>query len=140
MRTQEEILKRIDDRKKSDFFGFEWPEYINHLIFDNAKPFYNERNLEDAEKSHKIETLEETKEKAVDYMSFAWEKANNCRGISASRSLSHYAAWMWLLGYDDLDEKLEDYQYYGKDELVFICDELGIDHSVYDDGVRVNTG
>lgn len=72
----------------------------------------------------------------LDYMSFAFEKANNFRGISASRSMSHYSAWTWLIG-DDFGNLL-DYEYYGKDNLVEICEKYGWDHSQWDDGVRLN--
>lgn len=72
----------------------------------------------------------------LDYMEFAWDKANNGRGISAMRSMHHYMAWTWMLG-DDLGNLL-DYQYYGKDNLVKICKHYGWDHAKWDDGVRRN--
>ena len=50
--------------------------------------------------------------------------------------MCHYMAWVWLAG-DDLGD-LTDYQYYGKDNLVKICDHYGWDSSQWDDGERTN--
>ena len=73
-------------------------------------------------------------------MEFAWDKANNCRGISASRSIDHYSVWIWLLGDEDKLSDIRDYEYYGKPQLVEICELYGWDHSKWDDGVRTNVG
>lgn len=135
MRTQEEILKRISGRKKRDILGFEWTEYVGSLTFENAKEFLKD---DVQENDWKVETIEELKRRAIDYMDFAWEKANGCRGISAGRSLSHYVAWLWLLGEDDFDN-IEDYQWYGKDELTKICEYFGLDSKKWDDGIRSNS-
>src|SRR5690606_39412432 len=70
------------------------------------------------------------------YMPFAWEKANNMRGLSANRSMAHYTSWTWLAG-DDLGDLL-DYEFYGKDHLVRICEHYDWDHSRWDDGKRSN--
>lgn len=70
----------------------------------------------------------------IGYMPFAWDKANNGRGFSASRSMSHYQAWIWLAG-DDIGD-LSEYDSYGKDNLVKICKHYGWDHSQWDNGVR----
>ena len=69
-----------------------------------------------------------------EYMPFAWDKANNCRGLSADRSVSHMKAWLWLLG-DDLGEKLDGiYCFYGKPCLRVICEKYGWDWRQWDDG------
>ena len=39
MRTQEEILKRIDEIKEDDFFGTETSDLIEYLEYKNAKQF-----------------------------------------------------------------------------------------------------
>jgi hypothetical protein len=71
-------------------------------------------------------------------MDFAWEKANNCRGLSAMRTMTHYKAWLWLLGQDGFDD-LENYSHYGKDNLVRICKFFDLDPKKWDDGRRVNS-
>ena len=73
----------------------------------------------------------------LEYMPFAWKKANDGRGLSAARSMSHFAAWTWLAG-DDLGD-LTEYEFYGKDNLVRICEHYGWDPKKWDDGRRVNS-
>ena len=139
MRTQEEIVKRIKERKKNDMFGWEIGEYIDCLDYEQAKPFLRKEVEKEDWKPERINPIKEIK----DYMPFAWEKANGCRGISASRSLRHMAAWLWLDGKDEFLKKwndLRDYEYYGKPQLIAICELYGIDWKQSDDGVRTNVG
>jgi hypothetical protein len=75
----------------------------------------------------------------AEYMPFAWQKANDCRGLSAMRSMMHFRAWTWLAGDDLPDALFEDYGFYGKDVLVRLCELYGWDHRQWDDGRRVNT-
>jgi len=44
----------------------------------------------------------------------------------------HLVAWLWLDG-KDWAEEIEDYEYYGKPQLVRICEEYGIDWRALDD-------
>ena len=84
MRTQQEILDRIKKRKDKDVFGFEWPYYAGALTFENVKPFLKDGVTED---DWDQDTEEGIKKQAIEYMEFAWEKANDCRGLSAGRSI-----------------------------------------------------
>lgn len=140
MRKQEEIIGRIRERKELDIFGFEWHEYVNALTQQSAISLSDEIFKEDADFSDWKQTLacdNDIRKTAIEYMAFAWDKANGFRGISATRSMAHYVAWLWLLGEDQF-EGIEDYQFYGKDQLVRICEFLGLDASQWDDGVRFN--
>ena len=139
MRTQEEIVKRIDERKKYDMFGWEIGEYIDCLDYEHGKPFLKKEVEKKDWKPRRINPIKEIK----DYMPFAWEKANGCRGISAGRSLMHLTAWLWLDGQDEFLKKwnnLREYEYYGKPQLIAICELYGIDWKQFDDGVRTNVG
>jgi hypothetical protein len=135
MRTHDEIIQRIKERKDEDWFGFEWPYYLEVLPFDKAMQFLKKDAAADG---WVVKTEQQIKEAAIDYMPFAWGKANNCRGISAGRSISHYTAWLWLLGVPWADELLEEYEYYGKPQLERICEYLGLDSKKWDDGIRSN--
>ena len=137
MRTAKEILQRIEEVKNRDFFGFELSDLLARLSFDEAKPLLNPGATKDDWPEPLPRDRESILKEMFDYMPFAWGKAKNCRGISASRSMSHYNAWAWLAG-DDLGDLL-NYQYYGKDNLVKICEYYGWDYSEWDDGVRVNS-
>lgn len=139
MRTQEEILKRFYERRKGDLLGFETDEYLPYLDYEHVKPFLKKGTEEKDWKQEKMTPVEKIK----DYMQFAWGKANDCRGISAGRSLKHMLAWLWLDGQDRFLKKwndLEDYECYGKPELTAICELYGINWKQWDDGVRINVG
>ena len=34
--------------------------------------------------------------KIKEYLPFTWEKANNCRGLSAMRSMQHFRNWFYM--------------------------------------------
>lgn len=75
-----------------------------------------------------------------DYLPFAWEKANDCRGISAGRSLDHIRTWLWLADFDDLAEKhFGDYSHYGKRQLLIASLLVDFDWRKHDDGNWVNS-
>ena len=135
MRNDKEIIDRINERKNSDYFGFECSDLVSRLPFSLAKQFLIEGAVESEWEISPRDKESILKEMLV-YMPFAFEKANNERGLSASRSMSHYQAWVWLAG-DDLGDLLE-YEFYGKDNLVMICKHYGWDASQWDDGVRNN--
>lgn len=139
MRTQDEIVARYHARKMHDMFGFEVGEYIDYLDYEHAQPFLKD-GVTKEEWEQSLSETESPAERIKNYMEFAFEKANNFRGISAARSLMHMIAWLWLDGQDEFlaQHNLEEYEFYGKDHLVAICKLYGIDHTQYDDGVRQN--
>ena len=134
-RTDDEIISRINVVADRDFFGFEVSDLVVRLEYEKAKQFIPTDVIQ---KDWEVVSREPADVISMmrNYMSFAWEKANDCRGLSAGRSLSHYSAWIWLAG-DDLGNLL-DYEFYGKDKLVLICNYYGWDSSECDDGVRTN--
>ncbi len=135
MKTVEEIVVRITELEQgnTDFLGFQRSDLIDYLPFDLAKPYLRDGVTSDQWKAAPL-TEEAVKESMLDYMEFAWGKANNCRGISAGRSVAHYEAWLWVLE-DDLGQALEGiYEYYGKPCLRAICEKYGWDWKQWDDG------
>ena len=140
MRTQSEIVERIEKVREMDILGFETSEYPPYLDFEHARPYLKEGTTEKDWASHPELTDEAVKAEMRDYIEFAWKKANGFRGISAGRSIGHYRAWFWLLGEAEAETELseENYEFYGKDQLVWITEWLGLDPEKYDDGVRLN--
>ena len=132
-RTDDEIISRINVVADRDFFGFEVSDLVVRLEYEKAKQFIPADVIQ---KDWEVVSREPADVISMmrDYMPFAWEKANDGRSLSAGRSLSHYSAWIWLAG-DDLGDLLE-YEFYGKDKLVLICNHYGWDSSEWDDGVR----
>lgn len=125
--TQDEIVARIHEQKDGDALGFEWHEYASALDADHADVFC--KDDADMSKWKQVYPDEAAVREAMrHYVPFAWEKANDCRGISSNRSISHYIAWCWLIGDREFSKELEDlydtrYQFYGKPLLVRICDK-----------------
>ena len=139
-RTQQEILDRIKAVKNDDIFGHQRGDLVDYLECDNAMPFISvDKVSKEQWRTVVVDNLKTPKEQMIAYMPFAFEKANGKRGLSASRSLEHYTAWLWLDGDEEIWPTLEDYENYGKDHLVTICKYLGIDPNQWDDGVRENS-
>lgn len=139
MRTQAEILNRlalIDSGKFMDPFGVWNGHLVMALPYEAALPFLTEGTT--SEEFNKIRTVNDGAiiAEMLDYMPFAWGKANDFRGLSAARTMDRYGAWLWLLNID-LGE-MRDYEFYGKPNLIRICDHFGWDASQWDDGVHTN--
>jgi len=134
MRTQEEIVKQIDERSSGDFLGFEVDEYILFLDYEHAKPLikkgttkkqWDEGTL-DGRGTPTDDALRATMRQ---YLDFAVEKIINHRGISADRSVGHYRAWFWLLGDDEMVEFIDDrdnYPQYGAPVIAEAHRRLGV--------------
>jgi hypothetical protein len=142
MRTPQEIKEQMLHWSKSDFIGVMRSDLLEFLPYEHAKILLKEGvTAEQWNEVYKAPTDETVKAKMIDYMEFAWTKANGCRGISAARSMQHYKVWTWLLGSEVYTRfhDLEDYEFYGKDNLVKLCEFLGLDAKQWDDGHRVNS-
>jgi hypothetical protein len=138
MRTQNEILERITELKSEDYFGFQRSDLTDFLKYENAKSFLKEDvTKQEWDKNKKILSKEVVLKEIREYMPFAWNKANNNRGLSADRSINHMLAWTWLMNdgfYDKLKKSyLNNYKYYGKPQLVLICEHYGLDWTSLDD-------
>ena len=82
---------------------------------------------------------ESVRAEMIEYLDFAWDKANDQRGLSAERSINHFEAWLWLLNNGSL-EQMENiaYRHYGKEKLIFVSELVGFDWESVDDGERVS--
>lgn len=130
-RSIEDIKEKI---KNSDsFFGFDKEVYIEFLDFENAKEFLSEeysKKVESGETEFKyVNDIHVAAQDFLDYMNFAWGKAQDERGLSASRSVAKLGAWLWMMGRNDLEEMINDddlYNPYGAPALIAVCKEMGI--------------
>lgn len=141
MKTQEDIMRDISILIEKDPFRWAIGDFFEFLTFEQAKStgLLDDKVTKEEWKEPDELTEEHVKRLMIDYMDFAWGKANNCRGLSAARSMDHYHNWLWLLGEDDFAESILEYEHYGKPQLRRICEYLGLDADKWDDGVRVNS-
>lgn len=97
VRTMEEVRARYADatRYSRDVLGF-GSEVLGVHLPEGWKPGH-----EDKHKEHPL-TEEYLRKAAKSYLDFAFEKAMDHRGISASRSVMKLREWMWLLGLDEV--------------------------------------
>lgn len=141
-RTDEEILARVETVKGDDWLVTKLGDLTGYLPWDKAKTFYKNGFVAKVD-AGEVEWTPVPRDRdsiigqIKEYMDFAWDKAKNCRGISAGRSMEHFSTWVWMAG-DDLGD-LECFDFYGKGNLVRICELYGIDHARWDDGIRVNS-
>lgn len=140
-KTSADIVERIkwlEDH--GDVFGAELQDLIVFLPFDDAKQFLVEGATREKWAEDLVAPTEHYVLKKIrEYLPFAWEKANGCRGLSAQRSVSHMRAWFWLLDSEAVD-RWPEFEYYGKPILV-ACSEhpmVGFDWRSHDDGEWTN--
>ena len=131
-RTQQEILNRIEEVEKDDFFGHQRGDLVDYLDYEHAKKFLKEGTTAEEWNEYQKEVMP-PREKMIDYLAFAWEKAYGERGLSAARSMDHYTSWLWLDGDEELHKTLALYTDYGKPQLEDICRYLGVDPSQYEE-------
>ena len=122
MKTLEEVKKFLEGDWKKIFPSDEFFGWIRESVSDFYPDIYK------LEHKNKCPTL--TKKNVIkamrDYVSFAWEKANDKRGISANRSIDHFKGWLWLLGDEEGIEYLKaNYAPYGKPGLAYVCKKYG---------------
>ena len=132
MRTDSEILERIEKVGSNDLFGVEKSNLIEALSFDAAKLFLKADYQVESERkgweNQRISTKDSLITTMNNYFEFAVEKAEHHRGLSASRSINHFKAWLWLLMDDDLvafAENDENHTNYGVPILNEISKKYG---------------
>jgi len=109
MKTSDEIIAHIErDVLTAKENGFSTERLMDLLSFSSyrVQTLYLGKTYT-KERSDEISiplTREAIIAKIVDYMPFAWEKANDERGLSAIRSIEHMKAWTWLLNDGTFEE------------------------------------
>ena len=139
VRSREELIARMKEEDPEDDFGFKKEALVGFIDYKGAIELakagvFNELSQEEVwNESLSLLTEEAILSEMREYMEFAWGKANNERGISASRSVQKFEAWMWLIGDDDGLQELSSVEYapYGKPKLNYISQRYGfpvLDH------------
>ncbi len=114
-RTQEQILERFNS--VGDIFSAQKEDLICYMTFENAKPFLDdEYALKVERKEEEREMLSDAEKEIVEYLDFAYEKAEGQRANSAMRSMLHFRTWIWLDDpefYDEIIDEIDNYTNYG---------------------------
>lgn len=127
MRTQKEIMERFE--KADDLFGTQKGDLIDYMTFENAKPYLQEKysaKVESGEEKWEMKT--DPKKEILDYLDFAYDKAEGERGLSAGRSMLHFKTWIWLddkLFYNEVIDLIDNYTNYGIPALDKISEHYG---------------
>lgn len=115
IRTQEEIKERFD--QADDLFGTQKGDLISYMTFENAKPYLKEEYVKQVESGEeKWEQSTDPKKEILEYLDFAYEKAEGERGLSAGRSMLHFKTWIWLESkefYNEIIDLIDNYTSYG---------------------------
>ena len=122
-RTHEEVIAFYLENKEHDLLGTMASELLSRLPFEKVKPFL--ANPENEKWEQGPRDRDSIVIEMREYMDFAWGKATGHRGISASRSIDHYRAWLWLIQGEQLLEGL-GYAQYGAPMLKAICEQYGL--------------
>lgn len=130
-RTEVELEAKLKEESKG-FMPFGMDPLFGIIPLKLAKPYLKEEaynKYESGEDTWETLTFEQVVKEFLEYMAFAWGKAFDKRGLSASRSIIKLSAWLWLLGRDDLVQIIDDddrYNPYGAPALIDVCTELNI--------------
>ena len=127
MRTSDEIVFRILLLEGADLLEFESSVLVGFLpenrLMDVSLSLKKEATWE-----HTPPTEEAVKKAMRAYFDFAMQKCKGERGISASRSISHYRAWVWLLKDEEALAFLNNmcnYPEYGRPMLEYLNERFG---------------
>lgn len=124
LRTQDEIVAKYEE-SRGKFLNFEGEVLLPYMDYEHARPYLKPDVTE--EEWGKLQTpltKEQVHTEMKDYMSFAWGKVEDHRGISAGRSVDKLSAYVWLLGDDTTLNRIEEagYAQYGAPKLAVICE------------------
>jgi hypothetical protein len=123
MKSQEELVDHIRSviAANRDPLGFKREAAFEFLTHEQIHIVCPEVDIARIEGERRPYTREAVLECMRTYMTFAWEKAHDERGISAGRSIEKFEVWVWMLGdYEQIDWR--KYAMYGKPILRQICE------------------
>lgn len=111
MKTQQEIAARARAVQPNDIFGFATGVLVFSLDFENAKEFLKPDATADEWPKGDARTETAIRKEAIEYLDFAWGKAKDHRGLSASRSVTKMVEYLWLLGLDEASQHVAEAPY-----------------------------
>jgi hypothetical protein len=132
LRSIDEIKEQIKENSKK-IIDFSNEVLYYYMPFEEVKKDFNDDFVKKVETGketwNQITDVKEAAQDFVDYMNFAWSKAMDQRGLSASRSIDKLSTWLWLMGRDDLVQIITDdslYNPYGAPALIEVSKRMKI--------------
>lgn len=137
MRTQEEILAQYNYNPSRTLFGFDREVLITYLDYDHARKFLKPEVTREQWEENCIDASDRDRiiNNMLEYLSFALEKAEDHRAISAVRSVEKLEAWLWMLEDDDgvaYFQRNDTYTNYGAPRLKWVRDKYSPDLPISD--------
>lgn len=132
--TSPEIAKRCADLREKDFYGFHTASLLAYLPHDYARPFIKV-DCTSYEWARDYPLSRPPLIVAKRLLPTAWERANARRALATYRCMEFFKALFWLAGYDeDFVENFDNYEFFGKPQLVLASEMLLYDWRKQDDG------
>lgn len=97
MKNIETIKQKMESVKDEDFLGFICGDLIDTLPFEDAKEYLKDGITKEEWEETRLKTDADVIKKMKGYIDFAYDKAENQRGLSANRSIMHFQAWSFLV-------------------------------------------
>lgn len=143
-RSVPDIVARLKRAQADgDFFGAEVGRLADALSFADvlSHELLSEEGKQKGEavwEDRRLRTVADVRKAITDYLPFAWGKANDCRGLSAGRSIGHFLGLLWLHGPDgeaiaNRPEFGDGFEFYGKPALVLVSEFVGFNWESVDD-------
>jgi len=120
MKSYEEVLEKAKYMKEhynieTQLAGWDIFELLEFKDLKELDLLKAQATEEEWNKNKGELTEEYVKKEVANYLSFAFGKAHNERGISANRSIYHFQNWLWVLEDYELLVFAQDDSNYGKD-------------------------
>ena len=132
MLSREEILKAVKNGRNSESIDSrDYSRLVEFFPVKDWEPFGFSLKKGKAAPVIKELTEDAIKKELQGDLAFAFKKALDCRGLSASAMYAVVKMWLWILE-DDL-QHCEDFRYYGLPLLKKIAVKYGFDNPIGDD-------
>jgi hypothetical protein len=129
MRTVDEVLAKIDVVGNTIAGSMTVDDLYEVLTYDEVKSKLRPEVTREEWGEVHSRSPESARRKLVRYLPFAIEKAVGHRGISASRSVSHFKNWVWLMEDSEAQEFIADdgnYAMYGAPIIKYLLNRYSV--------------
>lgn len=134
LRTEVELLWRLEAVKSNDFMWSKTEIISSFLSFDKAKHLFKQEYIDKVESWESEYTYKKTIDECVKYflwyLQFAWWKSLDERWLSAGRSIEKLWELLYIMSFDELSELINNdslYNPYWMPALIEVSQKLWIE-------------